>query len=213
MKTSPCKRCGAYLGGAALSCLALWWAYGRYWADLLCWINANQALAGWVQAFGSIAALVATWLVTRHQLTAAERVRQRAEQRQALDLNRACLKAARTANLLLNSYTCEYRRHGRIRLCPDLERTQYALEVAKTLLAKELQGEALVAMIDCVTALGILLTLMQMFERGESWDTTAISKLVHARSLSVEVRRKLQLLVKRGEIAVGLPMQGVGRAT
>lgn len=201
MKTTPCNSCGAYFGAAVLSFLALWWAYGRYWSDVLCWINANQALAGWVQAVGSIAALVATWWVTKHQLSAAERVRQRAAASQALDLNRACLKSARTANVLLNKYSCEYRKHGYIRHCPDRERTEYALEVAKTLLAKYLQGETLVAMIDCVTALGILLALMQMFERGESWDAAEIYKLVHARSLSVQVRRSLQKLVTSGEVA------------
>lgn len=202
MKTTPCESCGAYFGAAVLSFLALWWAYGRYWADVLCWINANQALAGWVQAVGSIGALVGTWWATKHQLGVAQRVRQREVANRDLDLNRACHQVARTANVLLNKYACEYRKHSRFRHCPELELTEHMLEVVKTLLTKDLQGEALNSMMDCAAALGILLTLMQMSKRGESWDAFAPRKLVLARSLSVDVRRSLQKLVKSGEVAV-----------
>lgn len=198
MKTTACKSCGAYLGAAVLSSLALWWAYGRYWADVLCWINANQALAGWVQAVGSIAAVVGTWWATKHQLGVAERVRQRDAANRDLDMNRACLKAAATAHRLLNRYAFEYRNHARTRRLPDMGRTEQALGVARVLLAKDLPGDALVAMIDCVTALGILLALMQMLHRGESWDTELL-RLMHARQLSAHTRWTLRRLVKQAE--------------
>lgn len=198
MKTRPCESCGAWFGAAVLSSLALWWAYGRYWADVLCWINANQALAGWVQAVGSISALVGTWWATKHQLGAAERVRQRDAASRDLDLSRACLRTAATAHRLLKKYNVEYRDHGRIRHCQDMERTELALGVARALLVKDLQGETLVLMLDCVTALGILLALMHMLERGESWDA-ALHRLVHARYLSAQTRWDLRRLVKQAE--------------
>lgn len=71
--TRPCKSCGAYFCGAVLSFLVLWGAYGRYWADVLFWINANQALAGWVQGVASIATIAAGALAIRWQVGAEAR--------------------------------------------------------------------------------------------------------------------------------------------
>ena len=181
-----------------MSFLALSGAYGHYWADVLGWINANQALAGWVQALGSIAAVIGTWWATKHQIGVAELMRKRAAASREVDLNRACLKAATTSHRLLKKDAKEYVDHWRVRQYPDRERTEFALDVARTLLAKELQGETLIAMIDCVTCLGILLALMQMRERGESWDTE-VFKLFHARSLSGQVRWRLRKLLQGAE--------------
>jgi hypothetical protein len=111
MKTTPCKSCGAYWGAVVLSSLALWWAYGRYWADMLCWINANQPLAGWVQAVGSIAAVIGTWWATTYQIRKARLIQDalRVEQAKAsmqreLDINKVCQELARDLEKLCEQH-------------------------------------------------------------------------------------------------------------
>ena len=188
----PCENCGAYLASFALSCYALWVAYRSYWEPALGWINANSGLASWVQAIGSIAAVVGTWWATKHQLSVGELMRKRTIAVRDVELNLACLKVVVTAHRILKKYKKECAEHGCFRRIPDLSRTEAMVETARTLLSKDLPGETLVAMINCITALEMLISLMKTNETNRSFDAVKIVQLFHARDLGSQARWKIR---------------------
>lgn len=188
----PCKNCGAYLASFVLSCYALWSAYRSYWEPALAWINLNAGLAGWVQAIGSIAAVVGTWWATKHQLSVGELMRKRTIAARDAELNLACLKVVATAHRILKKYHEECANHTYFRRIPDLSRAEAMVETARTLLNKDLPGQTLVEMINCTTALEILISLMKTNEVNQSFDAVKMLQLFHARDLGRQARWKIR---------------------
>lgn len=58
------------------------------------WPKSSSDLASWIQAIGSVAAIVGIWWSTKHQVASAEKVRVSGERRRELNLTRASLQVS-----------------------------------------------------------------------------------------------------------------------
>src|SRR5256885_1177099 len=72
----------------------------------------SQEAAGWAQAFGTIAAIVGTWFVARHQQEHGQRVLQAevlsADKKKA----EACFEVAKDACVVLDNVAAQFREHA-----------------------------------------------------------------------------------------------------
>lgn len=79
-------------GGALIGTFALWFLWAVVGDAVMCWIETHPGMASWVQAIGSIAAIIATALGTRWQILKSKYIQEENEKKNNIHMSEACLE-------------------------------------------------------------------------------------------------------------------------
>lgn len=174
--------------GGALGVFALHAAYPGLYGY---WPQSSQDLAAWVQAVGSVAAIVGAVWATKYQIRRAKEVAFLAERQKALHLSMSALHvAARSHRLAKNAVrgVKEWERFGTFMVNTDAK-FRSAVGSAEIVLAKDLDAEVLQQMLDVRSLLAIVVSALELMRSDEPNDRTVAKVditrakvgLVHAR--------------------------------
>ena len=79
-------------GGAFIGFFALWFLWAAVGDGFIQWVGGKNNLSGWVQAIGSIAAIIATALGTRWQILKSKYIQEENEKKNNIHMSEACLE-------------------------------------------------------------------------------------------------------------------------
>lgn len=101
-KIIPISDTQAAIGaGAIMSFFVVWALIAGVGDDFVCWIGGKSNLSGWVQAVGSIGAIIGVWWQTNHQIRIDQKNRKTEElNREIASLERALFIVANLSSLL-----------------------------------------------------------------------------------------------------------------
>lgn len=148
------------------------------------WPQGSQDLAAWVQAVGSVAAIIGAVWATKYQIRRAKEAAYLTERQKALHLGLSALHVATRGHRLVKNAAAAFKDFGRYGsfLVGTDTKFQNAIASAEIVLAKDLDAEVLKHLLDvrsCMSIAGGAIVLMR--EKAPAASVVAPIDMVKAK--------------------------------
>lgn len=197
-------------GGVLIGFFVLWFLWAAVGEAVMCWIEAHPGMASWVQAIGSIAAIVATALGTRWQILKSKYIQEENEKKNNIHMSEACLEMCNAVMSIMSIKEASVDLNAKIFKSislsktvkhdfKSLERLNDLQETLRLLLMKNLPVDLMKSLFQLQKIVGQYKEFIQEFNPNVKLsllDNDALFLRNHHKKIKVELNKEIHRIVR-----------------